>query len=210
MDGRGWNDIGYGYLVDRDGIVYEGRGEHIAAHSPGRNHEPSVSMIGTYATVDPSDAMHAAVYELRDYLYAGNLRGHRENTFTSCPGDAGYAKVVLGPPPSGVDADFYFEEMSHIEGGRGPVIVWHGTGTTAIAVATNRLLGRKVSTVRDANGVGWVLWWLDGTYKDGLPIYGPWKDKSDRDGAMVRYADGTGRVLRPFMGRPMSRYPIAK
>lgn len=96
---RGWNDIGYGYLVDRDGVVYEGRGEAVAAHSPGKNHEPSVAMIGDYSTVVPSDAMHQAIYDLMDFLNAGDLRGHRENTQTSCPGDAGYRKIVLGPPP---------------------------------------------------------------------------------------------------------------
>lgn len=96
---RGWNDIGYGYLVDFAGNVYEGRGRAIAAHSPGKNHEPSVAMIGDYSTTVPSDAMHRAIYDLADLIDAGDLRGHRENTQTSCPGDAGFAKIVLGPPP---------------------------------------------------------------------------------------------------------------
>lgn len=97
---RGWNDIGYGYLVDFAGTVYEGRGFEIqAAHSPGKNHEPSVALIGDYSEFEPSDAQHLAVYELREMLGAGDLRGHRENTQTSCPGDAAMAKIVDGPPP---------------------------------------------------------------------------------------------------------------
>lgn len=97
---RGWNDIGYAYLVREDGTVYEGRGAAIGAHSPGKNHEPSVAMIGDYSTTPPSDAIHRAIYDLADLLDAGDLKGHRQNTLTSCPGDAGFAKIVLGPPPA--------------------------------------------------------------------------------------------------------------
>lgn len=98
---RGWSDIGYGYLVDDTGTIYEGRGYEVqAAHSPGVNHQPSVALIGDYSTTVPSDDMHRAVYELRAHLKAGALRGHRENTQTTCPGDAAYAKIVKGPPPA--------------------------------------------------------------------------------------------------------------
>ena len=97
---RGWNNIGYGYLVAPDGTVYEGRGfEIVAAHSPGKNHEPSVALIGDYSTRPPTEAQHRAVYALKALLDAGDLRGHRENTATSCPGDAAMAKIVKGPPP---------------------------------------------------------------------------------------------------------------
>lgn len=98
---NGWNDIGYAYLVDTMGRLYMGRGEHIAAHSPGKNDEPSVCMLGTYDFADPPLAMREAIYWLADYINAGDLRGHRENTNTSCPGDRGMAVVVNGPPPPG-------------------------------------------------------------------------------------------------------------
>lgn len=103
MDSRGWSAIGYGYLISVDGTIYEGRGFEVhAAHSPGKNHEPSVALIGDYSTTEPSDAMHRAVYDLREFLQAGDLRGHRENTATSCPGDAAMRKIVDGPPPEPV------------------------------------------------------------------------------------------------------------
>lgn len=117
---RGWNDIGYGYLIDYEGVIYEGRGyEVFAAHSPGKNHEPSVSLIGDYSVAAPSDAQHRSVYALRDHLRAGGLRGHRENTATTCPGDAAYRKIVQGPPPA-KPRRYFFER---IEDGRS-VLKW--------------------------------------------------------------------------------------
>ena len=97
--GRGWNDIGYAYLVRDDGTIYEGRGAALGAHSPGKNHEPSVSLIGDYSTTPPTDAQRLAVWALADHLEAGGLRGHRENTQTSCPGNAAMAKIVMAGPP---------------------------------------------------------------------------------------------------------------
>lgn len=97
---RGWSDIGYHYLIDFFGTVYEGRGREVwGAHSPGKNHEPSVALIGDYSKTPPSDAQHRAVYDLLDFLGASRVRGHRENTSTSCPGDAAYSKIVVGGPP---------------------------------------------------------------------------------------------------------------
>jgi hypothetical protein len=97
---RGWNDIGYHYLIDYEGVIYEGRGREVwGAHSPGKNHEPSVSLIGDYSVAEPSDAQHRSVWALADFLDCGDLRGHRENTATTCPGNAAMRKVVNGPPP---------------------------------------------------------------------------------------------------------------
>lgn len=100
MDVNGWSDIGYSYLIDTRGRVYEGRGRNVqGAHSPGKNHEPSVALIGDYSKGDPNLAQHQAVYDLMDLIGAGRLRGHRDNTATSCPGDAAYRMIVKGPPP---------------------------------------------------------------------------------------------------------------
>jgi hypothetical protein len=97
---RGWNDIGYHYLINKVGTIYEGRGREVwGAHSPGKNHEPSVALIGDYSATAPTDAQHRAVYALRDYLGVNRVRGHRENTATTCPGEAAFKKIVLGGPP---------------------------------------------------------------------------------------------------------------
>jgi hypothetical protein len=113
MDVRNYNDIAYGYLIDFEGVVYEGRGYEVwGAHSAenGKNGEPSVCLIGDYSKTPPSDAQHRAVYALRDHLGARKIRGHRENTPTSCPGDAAFAKIVKGPPPS-PPRKYFFERI---------------------------------------------------------------------------------------------------
>lgn len=93
---KGWNDIGYAYLVSPGGVVIEGRGRALGAHSPGKNHEPSVCMLGDYSTREPSDAMRRGISDLVELLRVGDLAGHRENTATTCPGDAGMREVVNG------------------------------------------------------------------------------------------------------------------
>ncbi|MFN8814323.1 MAG: N-acetylmuramoyl-L-alanine amidase [Acidobacteriota bacterium] len=58
--GNGWNDIGYNYLIDPNGVTYEGRagGEGVVgAHFSGVNTGTmGVCLMGTYSTVPPSAA----------------------------------------------------------------------------------------------------------------------------------------------------------
>lgn len=63
----GWKDIGYNFLVDRCGTLYEGRKGGVdrpvmGAHAYGFNTETTgVSVLGTYTDVTPSQAVLAAV-----------------------------------------------------------------------------------------------------------------------------------------------------
>ena len=67
---RGWNDIGYNFLVDRFGRIWEGRrgGATAAvqgAHAGGFNYLTfGVSLIGNYETATPSSAMIGALERL--------------------------------------------------------------------------------------------------------------------------------------------------
>ncbi len=97
QDDRGWADIGYHYLIGRDGRVYQGRELHIqGAHAGGGNNVENlgVSVIGDFSDGLPTDTTLAtlegflrAQMRIHD-VDADQLFGHREFKPTACPGDA--------------------------------------------------------------------------------------------------------------------------
>mgnify|MGYP006272321433 FL=1 len=66
---NGWDDIGYNFLVDPDGIVYEGRGEDvIGAHFSCMNGTTmGICLLGNYETASPSPESLQAIEELTAY-----------------------------------------------------------------------------------------------------------------------------------------------
>jgi hypothetical protein len=115
IDVRGWCDIGYHFLVGRDGNVYQGRRENtLGAHVANANSgNVGVSFIGSFMDAPPSAAMEAAAARIigavaRTYgitLSRNSVKGHRERGQTDCPGDALYARLaaIIGAA-SGDDA----------------------------------------------------------------------------------------------------------
>lgn len=126
---RKYCDVGYHFLVGRDGRVYEGRPERlVGAHVGGNNTSNlGVSFIGTFTSAAPSSAMmDAGAAILRSasdhYSIALNrtqVRGHREYSSTECPGDSLYPLLGhllelaagsggTGPAPTGVLRGYVF------------------------------------------------------------------------------------------------------
>jgi hypothetical protein len=70
VKGNGWNDIGYNFLVDRFGTVYEGRGggmdrNVIGAHSEGFNTGTvGVALVGNFQSATPPKAQQDALVQL--------------------------------------------------------------------------------------------------------------------------------------------------
>lgn len=106
MDGRGWADIGYNFLVDVSGRIYEGRGWLVVgAHAPDHN----TSGIGVCMIGRDGDSTAAAKRSIR-WLYDEAVRragrnlaklGHRDVYATSCPGNQLHAWVRAGMPTDG-------------------------------------------------------------------------------------------------------------
>ncbi len=111
---QGWCDIGYNFLVDRFGNVYEGRRGGMrrpvrGAHAGDYNtNSTGISVIGNFETGYPSRKMKAAVVRLvawrmgtayhgaygRAFIYDRKFKrisGHRDAMPTACPGRHVYA-----------------------------------------------------------------------------------------------------------------------
>jgi hypothetical protein len=110
MDGNGWSDIGYSFVVCMHGYAFVGRGfgKLPAANGAGLNsgHYAILGLVGTSGVVTPSDAMKSGIRDVIEWLRAkgiGNqIKGHRDGYATDCPGSKLYAWVKAGAPrPAG-------------------------------------------------------------------------------------------------------------
>lgn len=108
MDGNGWSDIGYSFLVCTHGYVYEGRGLRRRNSANGNTtlNEQDYAvclLVGSSGLTRPTDAQMHGARDAIDYCRkegpAGTwLGGHRDGYATTCPGDAIYAWVKQGAP----------------------------------------------------------------------------------------------------------------
>ncbi|WP_432053760.1 N-acetylmuramoyl-L-alanine amidase [Streptomyces sp. bgisy022] len=108
MDGNGWSDIGYSFLVCTHGYVYEGRGlrrRNSANGNTALNEQDYAVclLVGSSGLTKPTDAQLDGARDAIDYCRregpAGTwLGGHRDGYATACPGDAVYAWVKKGAP----------------------------------------------------------------------------------------------------------------
>jgi hypothetical protein len=108
MDGNGWSDIGYSFLVCTHGYVYEGRGLRRRNSANGsttlNNQDYAVLlMVGSSGLTRPTTAQLHGARDAIDYCRsegpAGTwLGGHRDGYATTCPGDPIYAWAKTGAP----------------------------------------------------------------------------------------------------------------
>lgn len=98
MDGHGWSDIGYHYIIFATGNVYCGRDyNRTGAHAYNANHTLGICHVMGPGD-EPTPAMLEASKEIRDKHGIKRYRGHRQvpGNATACPGDR--LSVILGLP----------------------------------------------------------------------------------------------------------------
>ncbi|RZC37345.1 peptidoglycan-recognition protein SC2-like, partial [Asbolus verrucosus] len=96
MNNKGWQDIGYNFLIGGDGNVYEGRGWGIwGSHVPKYNSKSiGICVIGNFMNKKPSTQQLTTLENLiscakeNNYIASDyHLIGHRQGSRTSCPGN---------------------------------------------------------------------------------------------------------------------------
>lgn len=108
---NGWDDIGYNWLVDPNGVIYEGRGDNrLGAHFCGTNGSTAgICVLGDFTAITPTPDAYASLEDLLSWkscdinadplgtsshsssgLDLMHISGHRDGCATSCPGDSFY------------------------------------------------------------------------------------------------------------------------
>lgn len=114
VNSNGWDDIGYNWLIDPTGVLYQGRGNDVqGAHFCGQNGGTmGVAMIGNFVEEDATEAAKNTLEKLLAWktcdinadplgsaFHASssmnllNISGHRDGCQTTCPGDFFYANI---------------------------------------------------------------------------------------------------------------------
>lgn len=115
MDGRGWSDIAYNFMVCRHGHVFEGRGTSARGGANGQAAWNKVSYAVMYLggegnpfTPEAQKAIAAVVAWLAKTTPAPkHVKGHRDWKRTACPGDEIYRWVRAGTPVPEEDDTLY-------------------------------------------------------------------------------------------------------
>lgn len=136
---RGWSDIGYNFLIDRFGRIWEGRygGVNrpvVGAHTENYNDWSfGVSAIGNYQIARPSNALiqsegalfawklslhgvSAAATNVRigPRVFSSSIMGHRDTKATECPGQYLYARIPdIRRLAAGLQAGWAARQLQH-------------------------------------------------------------------------------------------------
>ncbi|NDL55695.1 peptidoglycan recognition protein family protein [Phytoactinopolyspora mesophila] len=117
VNGRGWKDIGYNFLIDRFGRIWEGRHGGvtravIGAHTAGYNsYAFGTALLGSYGGTNPSNAALNAFADVIAWKFSVHnvdprrvsyppsltqqpaIAGHRDASATECPGARLYGNL---------------------------------------------------------------------------------------------------------------------
>jgi hypothetical protein len=124
VNGRGWKDIGYHFLIDRNGSTVAGRPlDQVGSHTKGKNTGTiGISLFGGHgSSADDKFADHFTpeqdkalqdllVRLLKDHPTIKTISGHNQYAAKACPGfsvPSWYAKARPQPAPVAPKAGFF-------------------------------------------------------------------------------------------------------
>lgn len=217
---RGWSDIGYNFLVDRFGRIWEGRyggvdRAVVGAHTLGYNENSfAMSAIGNFDTAKPNAKVvqaYGALFGWKLSLHGVNaasarqvvgsrtfraINGHRDAGSTACPGRYLYAKLArIRTLASKVQRGFAGRQLeSNLAGNALPdLVVRRASDKQVMVIPLRRTKDGRYKT-RKAIGTGLVL-----SNADRIMNGGDW----DRDGhadLLERHRKNGGIYFRPGLG----------
>lgn len=210
---RGWRDIGYNFLLDKFGRIWEGRyggvdRPVVGAHTGGYNSDAfGASAIGNFETTSPPTALVNAFGTLfawklslhgvrgnkgstriGDRTFSHAIMGHRDAGSTACPGRYLYAKLSTIRSQAGSKQNSWAsrELQSQVSGSAYPDLVARRASDKRIFVLPTdgqARFGRSLATN------------LTAASSTTLMNGGDWDRDGDGD-ILFRHADGTIRVNR--------------
>lgn len=114
---NGWDDIGYNWLIDPDGVIYEGRGDSVqGAHFSCMNTETTgICLLGNFVSTAPADSAIASLirmvawegcdkniapatssFHASSQLLLPNIAGHRHGNASTAPNSCAVGTVCPG------------------------------------------------------------------------------------------------------------------
>jgi N-acetyl-anhydromuramyl-L-alanine amidase AmpD len=124
VEDRGWKDIGYHFLIDRNGYTVNGRPlDQIGAHTVGKNIGTiGIALFGGHGsaaddkfadhfTPDQDQSLRALLVRLmKQYPSIKTISGHNQHAAKACPGfsvPSWYAKARPQPAPVAPKVGFF-------------------------------------------------------------------------------------------------------
>ncbi len=139
---RGWGDIGYNYIIDTNGTIYEGRfgGEGVVGAHAGKSNTGSIgiAVLGNYEeNAVPQKVVEAISFLISEKatfhsidpigksrfrgILSNNILGHKDVMATACPGKTLYALLPqiaqmassnMKSSPKKLNIDYWYNDIS--------------------------------------------------------------------------------------------------
>ncbi len=176
-NGRGWGDIGYNYIIDHGGNIFQGRysnwqdeqsqnGEVVGGHAYGNNYGTTgIAVLGNFTSTNPDNRSLQAIGKIAAFKLhrfginpaqsgarGPNVVGHRDVTSTSCPGERLYGNLPTIRYAGLLNFNTYSSMAQHD--------IWYrGQGANGVATnSVNLFPGEQAEMYIDLTNTGTENW----------------------------------------------------